>query len=184
MSADAIHVLVKVFTILPAAALILLIGLWIFAIIRIPGRPRLALLIVGCLVFLLAAVLFGGQWLLELHELAWRQWVKSVFALLLWCAGFAVSSLTVYWIPRAVRSGRTVLRRCLRAAAALCLMIAMGCGTIWGGLWLSPVSETVIVYHRVKAVQEESNWLDYYCAIYEYHGPFVRGARAIGPIGG
>ena len=42
----------------------------------------------------------------------------------------------------------------------------------------------MIVYHGVKAVQEESNWLDEYTVIYEYHSPFTRGRKAIGPIGG
>ncbi len=168
----------------PPIALALLIGLWIFAVLRLKGIPRLALILVGCSVFLLAAILFGGQWLLEQCELTWRQWVKSVFALLLWCAGFAVCSLTVYWIPGAVRSGRAALCRCLRAAAVLCAVIAMGSCTLAGGLWLGPSSDEVIVYRGVKAVQEESSWFDEYTAIYEYHSPFTRGTKAIGPIGG
>ena len=184
MSAGAFHVMAAVFTVLPLAALLLLIGLWIFTMLRVKGRLRLALLLTGLGVFLLAAILFGGQWLLELHELTWRQWVKSILALLLWCAGLAVSSLIVYLIPQAVRSGKAALRHGLRVVAALCLVITMGFGTIWGGLWLGPTPDEVIVYHGTKAVQEESNWLDQHCVIYEYRGPFARGTKAIGPIGG
>lgn len=168
----------------PPIALVLLIALWIFAVLRLKGTARLVLLLVGCSVFLLATILFGGQWLLERRELAWRQWVKSVFALLLWCAGFAVCSLTAYWIPLAVRSGKRALRYCLRTAAALCAVIAMGSCTLAGGFWLGPATEEVTVYHGVKAVQEDSNWLDAYTVIYEYHSPFTRGTKAIGPIGG
>lgn len=167
------------------AALVLLVGLWVVTVVCLKGKLRLTLLLTGLGVFLIAAVLFGGQWLLEQHELTWRQWVKSVFALLLWCAGAAVSCLTVYWIPRAARSGRGVLRRCLRAVAALCAVIAIGSCTIVGGFWLvGPTSEEVIVYHGVKAVQEDSIWLDQHTVIYEYHSPFTRGTKAIGPIGG
>jgi hypothetical protein len=60
----------------------------------------------------------------------------------------------------------------------------MGSCTLAGGFWLGPATEEVTVYHGVKAVQEDSNWLDAYTVIYEYHSPFTRGTKAIGPIGG
>ena len=181
---NGINVYTILFRVLPLVSFALLIALWAFAMLRLKGTPRLVLLLVGCIAFVLAVILFGGQWLLEQRELSWRQWVKSVFALLLWCAGFAVSILTVYWIPRAVRRGGAVIRRCLCGVTVLCMVFAMGFGTLMGGLWIGPSSDEVIVYHGVKAVQEESNWFDEHMVIYEYHSLFTRGRKAIGPIGG
>lgn len=168
----------------PPAAFLLLIGLWLFAVIRLNGTPRKALLLTGCGVFLLAGLLFGGEWVLQRQELAWRQWVKKVFALLLWCAGFAVSILTVYWIPRAVSGGKRGLRPILRTVAALSLVTAMGFGTLMGAFWLGPESEEIVTYRGTRAVQTESNWLDNHTVIYEYRNSFVRGDDPIGPIGG
>ena len=168
----------------PPIAFLLLAGLWLFSVIRHRVRTRLVLLLTGCAVFLLAGILFGGEWLLGEYGLAWRQWVKMVFALPLWCAGLAVSILTVCWIPRSVANAGKGVRACLRGLAVLCMVVAMWFGTIWGGFWIGPESEAVVTYHGVKAVQMESHWLDEYIAIYEYHTPFTRGDRPIGPIGG
>ena len=181
---NGINVYTILFRILPLVSFTLLIALWIFTVVRVKGKPRQALVLTGFGVFLLAGILFGGQGLLGQYDLSWRQATKSVIALFLWCAGLAVSCLTAYYIPRAVRQGSVVVRRCLCGVTVLCLVFAMGFGALAGGLWIGPSSDEVIVYHGVKAVQEESGWFDEYTAIYEYHSPFTRGKKAIGPIGG
>lgn len=181
---NGINVYTILFRILPLVSFALLIALWIFTLIRVKEKPRQALVLTGLGVFLLAGILFGGQWLLGQCDLSWRQTTKAVIAFFLWCAGLAVSCLTAYYIPRAVRRRGTVVRRCLCGVTVLCLVFAMGFGTLMGGLWIGPSSDEVIVYNGVKAVQEESSWFDEYTAIYEYHSPFTRGTKAIGPIGG
>ena len=184
MNDGGFHAMVALLTIVPSIALLLLIGLWVFTVVCLRNSARRWLLVTGIAVFLLAAILFGGQWLLQQYELTWRLWIKLLLALLLWCAGLAVGGMTVWLVPRAVRAEKKGVRNGLRAVAALCLAIVMWFGTIWGGIWVSPAAEKVIVYRGVKVVEETSHWLDEICVIYEYHGLFVRGDRPIGPIGG
>ena len=156
-----------------------LIVLWAVTVTLVRER-RGVLLWVGLGVFLLAAVLFGGAFLLERFGLAWRQWVTVTLAVLLWLDGLAAAVLTVCFVPKAIPSAKGFAR----AIAAICLVIAMFGGTLYGGLWIYSGEESVIEYQGEKAVMCEEHFLDYICRIYEYHGPFVRGADPIGPIGG
>lgn len=181
MNGVGLHTMIVV---IPPAALLILIGLWLYAVIRLHGFPHRCLLWVGIGVFLLAALLFGGQRLLLQYDLAWRLWVKLVLAVVLWCAGLAVGVLTAWFVPRAVKPEKREVRSGLCAAAAVCLVIVMVFGTVWGGFWISPATEEVTVYHGAKVVGETSHWLDEVYVIYEYHGPFIRGDDPIGPIGG
>ena len=181
MNGVGLHTLIVA---VPPAALLILIGLWLYAVFRLHGFPRRCLLWVGIGVFLLAALLFGGQRLLLQYELAWRFWVKLLLAVVLWCAGLAVGVLTAWFIPRAVKPEKSGVGSGLCVAAAVCLMIVMGFGTIWGGLWISPATEEVTDYRGEKVIAETNSWMDYTTTIYEYHGPFIRGDNPIGPIGG
>lgn len=182
MTEGVFQTMVFLYKIMPPLAFLLLIGFWLFAVIRLRGVVRLALVLTGICAFLLAAVLFGGSWLLQRYELAWRFWWKLLLAVLLWCDGLAVGALTAYFISRAVKNA--VLRSFFPVAAALCLVIAMGVGTIWGGFWIGPATEEIKIYHGEKVVEEKYTWLDLTYTYYEYKGPFVRGDRPVGPIGG
>lgn len=165
-------------------AMVLLAALWLVAVLRIRGRGRRALLLAGCAALLLAAVLLGGEQVLNLRALSWRQWVRCSLMFLMWWAVLLAGGLTVYHIPRVpARCGRA-LSRGLRAGAALCLCLTLlGC-TAAGALSCWPAAETVIVYRGVKAVQEDSGWLDGHHVIYAYHSPLTRSSRPIGPVGG
>ena len=184
MNDSLFNSMVTFYTVVPPAALLVLIVLWVFAVIRLRDIVRGWLMTVGVGVFALAIILFGGQWLLQQFELAWRLWVKLLLALFLWCAGLVVGVLTVWSVPRIASKVKKAVRSGLVAVAAVCLVIVMGFGTTWGGFWVSPATEKVTDYRGVKVVEETSHWLDEVCVIYEYHGLFVRGNRAIGPIGG
>ena len=184
MNDGGFHAMVALLTIVPSIALLLLIGLWVFTVVCLRNTARRWLLVTGIAVFLLAAILFGGQWLLQQYGLAWRFWVKMLLAMLLWCAGLAAGVLTAWYVPRTVNRAKAALRGGLCAAAAVCLVIVMLFGTVWGGFWVSPVTEEVTVYRDTKVVGEKTTWLDYVYVIYEYKGPFVRGDKPIGPIGG
>ena len=161
-------------------ALIVLVVLWIVLLKRTSGKPRKLLFLPGIAAIVLALLLFGGQWMLELFELTWRQWLRSVFALLLWSCGLTVSALIVWRIP----SGISRRGRLLQGIAALALVAAMGLGTLFGGFWLYRGEESVVQWKGKKIVMVEEHFLDYICIYYEYHGPFVRGSKPIGPIGG
>ena len=184
MSDGAFNALTTFFTVVPPAALVILIGFWLYALTRLRDGTRKWLMVIGIGVFALAIILFGGQWLLQQFELEWRLWVKLILALFLWFAGLAVGILTVCCVHQAVSRARKAARSGLCAVAAICLVIVMWFGTIWGGIWVSPAAEKVTVYRGEKVVEETSHWLDEIRVIYEYRGPFVRGTKPIGPIGG
>lgn len=169
---------------LTCLAFLVVVSFWVILVCRSTGRPRKILLAVGLTVIGLAVALFGGEWLLGFAELAWRQWVKIIFALLLWCGGVAVCTLIVCWNSAAFYKSRRVVRRCVQALVGLCLVIALGLGTLFGGAWLYGGGESVAEWNGEKIVMVEEHFLDYICIYYEYHGPFVRGSKPIGPIGG
>ncbi len=169
---------------LTCLAFLAVVGFWVVLVCRSSGRRRKSLLAAGLTVIGLAVVLFGGHGLLGIFELTWRQWLKTVLALLLWCGGVAVSVLLVCWNSAAFSQCGRVFRRWGRALVGLCLVIAMGLGTLFGGLWLYGGEESVAEWNGKKIVMEEEHFLDYHCAYYEYHGAFVRGTKPIGPLGG
>ena len=115
--------------------LIVLVVLWIVLLKRTSGKPRKLLFLPGIAAIVLALLLFGGQWMLELFELTWRQWLRSVFTLLLWSCGLTVSALIVWRIP----SGISRRGRLLQGIAALALVAAMGLGTLFGGFGCTAV---------------------------------------------
>lgn len=169
---------------LTCLAFLVVVGFWVIMVCRTSGRHRKRLLAVGLTVVGLAAVLFGGEWLLGFAELAWRQWVKTIFALLLWCSGVVVCTLLVCWDSAAFSKSGRVFRRCVQTLVVLCMVISMGLGTLFGGAWLYGGGESVAEWNGEKIVMVEEHFLDYICIYYEYHGPFVRGSKPIGPIGG
>lgn len=165
---------------LTCLAFLVVVGFWVALTFRSTGRPRKTLLAVSLTVIGLAAVLFGGHWLLGTFELTWRQWLKTILALLLWCGGVAVSVLLVIWNSAAFSECGRVFRRCMQALVGLCLVIALGLGTLFGGAWLYGGTETVTQRNGKTVVSVEEHFLDDCSAYYEYHGPFVRGTKSLG----
>ncbi len=169
---------------LTGLAFLVVVSFWGVLVCRSSGRPRKSLLTAGLVVIGLAAVLFGGQWLLGMAKLAWRQWVKSILAFLLWCGGAIVCCMIIYENSAVFRKSSKVFRRCTQVVLALCMVVAMGLGTLFGGAWIYGGVESVAIRNGEKVVVTEEHILDYICIYYEYHGPFVRGSKPIGPIGG
>ena len=151
---------------------------WLFCVIKLPSGKRKGLLPVGLVMYALAAVLFGGDWLLAQLGLTWRIVPRIVLSLLLWGFGLAVGILTVWNIGKVFESRRKSART--KAVAGLCLFAVMCFGTLFGGAWacLNP-TETVGDYHGVTVVQGKTSWLDVYYELYEYHGLLVRGKHRI-----
>lgn len=161
-------------------AFLVVVSFWVRLTIRSTGRRRRTLTAVGLTVIALAAVLFGGQWILKSYELVWRQWLKIVLALLLWCGGIAISVLLVRWNAAAFSQCGRVLRRWGQVLIGLCLVISLGLGTLFGGAWLYGGSESVVQRQGKTVVSVEEHFLDDCSAYYEYHGPFVRGTKPLG----
>ena len=123
----------------------------------------------------LAAVLFGGAWLLARLGLAWRTWAQEGLAALLWLAGLSTGILTVVYARRwlgGAKGPATWL-------CGFCLAGAMFSCSVLGLLWSLGPGETVGDYQGRKVVQGRWVWLDTSYALYEYRGPLVRGAEPI-----
>lgn len=158
--------------------LILLVGLWIVCLVRIPAGERKGLLPAGLAVFLLAALLFGGDRLLAGAGLTWRMGPRYLLCVLLWVCGLGVGILTVGSAGKLLpgTKGRPV-----QVLAGLCLAAVLCVGTVFGGMWaaFSAPGETVGIYHGQTVVQGKWVWLDVTYELYEYHGALVRGKDPI-----
>ena len=161
--------------IVPLAALT---ALWALALKHLPAERRRGLLPVGCVMFLTAALLFGGEWLLGRFGLTWRYVPVWTLSLLLWLLGWAAGILTILGAYRWTERGRDALT----GVAIFCFIAAMGMGTIAGGIWFLGVAhsrEAVGEYQGQLVVQDGNAWDGGY-HIYEYRGPLVRGKEPLG----
>ncbi len=157
--------------------LVVLTAQWALALKRLPPERRRGLLPVGCVMFAVAALLFGGEWLLGLSGLAWRFIPLWTLALLLWLLGWAAGILTILDTYRRAERHRDALT----GLAIFCFAAAMFMGTILGGFWVmhkAPSVERVGEYEGRTVVETGIPWDGGY-HIYEYHGPLVRGSGSL-----
>lgn len=163
------------FVVLPFTGLI---GLWAVALVQLPGERRRGLLTVGIAVFVVAGVLFGGNWLLGQFGLTWRFAPLWAMSLLLWGLGWAVGVLTVRYTDRWSSEQAPGKGGWLMALSLVCLLAAMSSGTVWGGLWTLDWSvETVGECEGRTAVQTYNGEMAY--QLYAYYGPVVRGVEPL-----
>ncbi len=157
--------------------LIVLTVLWALALKHLPPERRRGLLPVGCVMFAVAALLFGGEWILERFGLTWRYVPVWTLSLLLWCLGWAAGVLTIFGTYRRTERHRDALT----GVTIFCFIAAMGVGTIAGGVWflsVAPSREAVGEYQGQLVVQDGNAWDSGY-RIYAYHGPLVRGKEPL-----
>lgn len=160
---------------LPLAAMVVL---WTVCMVRLPGKRRgLLALLAGTAA--VAAVLFGGRWLLERSGLTWRTWLQEGLSVVLWALGLAVGVVTVQRFYALLRERRTKLASWGMALGLYCLVCVMLSGTVLGGLWAMGPGETVGHYQGRQVVQGEWTWMETSYNLYEYHGPLVRGSLPI-----
>lgn len=147
--------------------------------LKTSGKKRILAWCIFALLALPLAVGGAGGLLLSAYGLAWRSCVKlpvgftyvaGVLALLVW-------ALVFLW--RQIENWRAVIREIGRMAILLgggFLILVVG----WYGLLFSAIwagSDWVTEYNGQTAVAEQ-NWMDW--DYYEYHGPLVRGEKALG----
>ena len=147
--------------------------------LKASGKKRILAWCIFALLALPLAVGGGGGLLLSAYGLAWRSCVKlpvgfayvaGILALLVW-AGVFLCREVEWWRPVTRAVGR-----CFIFAATGLLVLAVG----WYGLLFSAIwagSDWVTEYNGQTAVAEQ-NWMDW--DYYEYHGPLVRGEKALG----
>lgn len=152
----------------------------VVALNELEPRRRRGLFPLFVVLLALAAVLFGGAAALGHYGLAWRTWFQEGLSVILWLVGLATGILTVAygrrwmarrWQPKRAELGMTV--------TLFCLVSAMFVGTVLGGLWCLGPGETVGVYQGRRVVQGAWTWMETSYAVYEYHGPLVRGKNSI-----
>ena len=159
--------------------LLVLAAVCVATLNHLPPRRRRGLFALFFIMLGLAAVLFGGAWVLDQNGLTWRTWAQEGMSCILWVVGLVTGTLTVLYGRRWLPERRQGWGRAAVYLSALCLISAMFSGTVMGGLWCLGPGETVGVYQGRKVVQGKWVWLDTSYDLYEYHGPLVRGARPI-----
>ena len=143
---------------------------------RLPPQRRRGLFALFFVMLGLAAVLFGGAWVLDRNGLAWRTWFQESMSLVLWLVGLTTGIMTVVYAGRWLSERR---KGVVTGLSVCCLVNAMFVGTILGGLWCMGPGEQVVTYQGRKMVLGKWVWLDTGYVLYEYHGPLVRSGPAV-----
>lgn len=155
--------------------LLMLAGVCVVTLDKLEPQRRRGLLALFFTMLALAAVLFGGSAVLGRYGLAWRTWAQEGLAVLLGLSGLSTGILTVVYARRWL--GR--VKGPVTWLCGFCLTGAMfSCGVL-GLLWAMGPGETVGLYQGQKVVQGRWVWMETSYALYEYHGPLVRGAEPI-----
>ncbi len=159
--------------------LLLLALVCVLTLNHLPPQRRRGLFALFFLLLGLAAVLFGGAWLLDRNGLAWRTWIQEGMSMALWLAGLVTGIMTVVyarrWLPELYKGwGKATVY-----LSALCLISTMCVGSVAGMLWCMGPGEQVVTYAGEMAVLAKWTWMDISYSVYEYHGPLVRGAEAV-----
>lgn len=159
--------------------LLVLAGVCVSTLDQLPAQRRRGLFALFFTMLGLAAVLFGGAWVLDRNDLAWRTWFQEGMSGVLWLVGLATGTLTVLYAGRWLPERHRMAGKFAVGASALCLASVMLVGTVFGGLWCLGPGERVGTYQGRKVVQGRWMWSEGIYELYEYHGPLVRGKNSI-----
>lgn len=155
--------------------LAVLAAVYVLTLKKLEAKRRRGLLPMLIVMLALAAVLFGGAGLLAQNGLAWRTLVQEGLAVLLGLSGLSTGILTVVYARRWLGGWKDPVAW----LCGFCLAGAMfSCG-VMGLLWAMGPGETVGTFQGRTVVQGRWVWMDTSYAVYEYHGPLVRGAEPI-----
>lgn len=163
--------------------LAVLAALCVLCLAKLPGTRRRGLLPVAACLAVCVAVLFGGAWLLGALGLEWRMAPKLVLGCIVWGLGLAAGILTARYTARWLREHRPKLKVPGLTLALWCLVSAMGAGTVLGGVWAAVPAEQVGTWQGQTVVQGTLGLLKETYEVYEYRGPFVRGAEPLAGSG-
>lgn len=159
--------------------LLVLAGVCVVTLDKLEPRRRRGLFPLFVVMLGLGLVLFGGAAVLGRYRLAWRTWVQEGMSATLWVIGLTTGTMTVLYGRRWLLEWRRGWGRAVVSLSGLCLASAMLVGTVLGGAWCLGPGETVGTYQGQRVVQGAWTWMETSYAVYEYHGPLVRGAQSI-----
>lgn len=145
----------------------------VMTLVKLPPQRRRGLFVLFFVMLGLAAVLFGGAWVLDRNGLAWRTWPQNGLSLVLWLLGLTTGIMAVAYAGRWLSERR---KGVVVGLSSFCLASAMFVGTILGGLWCAGPGEQVVTYQGERMILGKWVWMDTSYELYEYHGPLVRGA--------
>ena len=178
LSARTLGDLLAVFLLLP---LIELAALCVLTLDKLPPQRRRGLFALFFTLLGLAAVLFGGTWVLDWFGLTWRTWFREGLSVVLWLVGLVTGIVTVGYAGRWLVQRGGIVKGVVTGLSALCLVSAMFVGTIMGGLWCLGPGEQVVTYQGERVILGTWTWMGTSYELYEYHGPLVRGAGPMAP---
>ena len=164
---------------IPAAAVLLAAALYCL----LPGRvtcqrkARRALGWVLALFLAVSLLQLAGEFTLAMFGLAWRAWVRSLFAGALGLLTF----LGVFQILGCYLEQRDTPRLAHQIVVGVSgLVVIAYLVTVGLSNWfLSLRPERTVAWRDRTLVEEDQGFLDPFYVYYEYHGPLVRGARSV-----
>lgn len=127
----------------------------------------------------LGAVLLGVTWGLDQCGLSWRAWVQVGILSGLWLMGLVTGILIIVYARRWLSELGVVMKTVITGLCALSLTSIMLLSGFVILMFAGINSDQVGVYQGRKVVQGSFTFMDASYAVYEYHGPLVRGARSI-----
>ena len=166
---------------LAGAVLLALVGLGCLIFCRGTNRRHLAW--TAC-VFVPVFLLFvGGNLLLGLFGLTWRNLPSGLFcAVLLISGALGILFILGCFLPLEMPEVAPVLRWAVKGMALLSAGLVLCCALFYGPLlavFAFGGEERVLGYRGQTLLEVENGFMDPIYDYYEYHGPLVRGAELV-----
>ena len=153
-----------------------LLALCMLTLNRLEAPRRRGLLPMFVVLLWLAAVLFGGAWVLGIRGLAWRTWFQEGMSFALWLVGLVTGIMTIAYARRWLEERGGGRKAVVTGLSMLCLVSVMLMGTLLGWLWCMGPGEQVVTYQGKRMILGKWVWQEKTYDLYEYHGFLVRGA--------
>lgn len=126
-------------------------------------------------------LLVGGNRVLDLFGLAWRNRPAGGLCILLFLSGLlAILLMLGCLLPAELRDLAPVLRWLLKGLALSCAGLTVCFTLFYGGFFAALAyggGEQVVEFEGQTLVEVEDHWLDTVYEYYDYRGPILRGAE-------
>lgn len=174
------HLLDALLTVfIPAAAVLLAAAVYCLLPGRVACEPKSRRALGWVLVLFLAVSLLQltGEFTLAMFGLAWRAWVRSLFAGALGLLAFfgVFQTLDCYLEQRDTLQLAHQIVVGISGLVVIAYLVTVGLPS-W---FLAIHPERTVTWRDQTLVEEDRGFLDHLYVYYEYYGPLVRGARSV-----